>query len=195
MHQWLRAEFLAARDRIRPHHRAWFQERDVLPSTLEAIGGFGVARIAVDGNRFDIVPQGDAAALLPVFDVPANPELNGLYDLVAFRPSEPARLYRRRGEATWLGGFALARALDLGETLALYRTPLSWLQSGADGAVALDWTAAPRMLLELPAIEAEDEAFAAEIQERVRAELLKAMPSVRTAMKRAAAPAVQPQAA
>lgn len=181
MYQWLRDEFLSTRDRVRGHHVSWLTGRGVTAAALAAAGGFGVARVLVERDRFDLADGRDAdpAIILPVSDLPNDLPLDGLYDLVAFLPARPDRFYLRRGDAIWLNPFSVEKALSMGLPALLRRTPLSWLEHGADGAVPLDWARAAPALLDFASIEGEDEAHVREISVRLQVELMTHMPLVR----------------
>ncbi len=60
-------------------------------------------------------------------------------DLIAFLPHAPHRWWRRTGDAVILNDEAVDRASFLEEQLAVWSSPLSWLQHGAHGAVVLEW--------------------------------------------------------
>jgi hypothetical protein len=125
--------------------------------------GFGVDRFDVrqDGT-YQLSETGPGAIIMVVM------EHNDLADLLAWRLLEPGRWWLRRGLGVFLGEEAVGRAAFLHEPLAVYRSPLSWLRGGCDGAVVLDWRFAQSMLLEVSEIVAEDLAHGEEIERRLR---------------------------
>jgi hypothetical protein len=61
-------------------------------------------------------------------------------DLVAWKPREPARIFRHLGEAAMLGASQLGNPASYyaGEPLPVHRTALDWLAAGCRGVVILD---------------------------------------------------------
>lgn len=103
---------LAARARIQVSEDGYFEPRD-------------------DGLPAVVVPCGVQA-----FKCVGWEDIN---DLVAFSPKAPGRWYRRSGVARFCGEDRIAHAVHRGMILAVYETPLSWLQHGVDGVCIVDW--------------------------------------------------------
>ena len=84
----------------------------------------------------------------------ANPErhVEELRDLVAVDLDRPERYWRRRGEALLLGNAYLEIAGQEGESVPVFKTPISWLRSGGAGVCILDWNWAWDLLLDLELI-------------------------------------------
>ena len=80
-----------------------------------------------DGEPALIVPEGE----------PEWPGWAEIYDLVVFKPDNPGRWWRRRGDADLLGASNI-RPWRL-SPLTIHETPLSWLQAGADGICVINW--------------------------------------------------------
>lgn len=64
-----------------------------------------------------------------------------IIDRVAFRPNEPRRWRQRTGAGTILGADTLRIADWFDEPLALFLTPLAWLQAECEDACIIDWRA------------------------------------------------------
>ena len=140
-------------------HRQLLLDRGVRPGNLPLCG---ITRIRTEADGF-YVPDciGSAAAILPIVDD------RQVVDLLAFRTSRPEQWWTRRCACSLLGGDALLD-LWLGQRLRLHRHPLSWL-SGTDpaGVVVLQWGPAVAHLANVPIIEVEDKAHAAEVRARL----------------------------
>ncbi len=62
-----------------------------------------------------------------------------LFDVIAWHPEEPKRVYFYRGEPSLiLGERFMFEANILGKPLMLKRSPFDWLKSGCEGSVLLD---------------------------------------------------------
>jgi hypothetical protein len=110
-------------------------------------GGFGVAGVAFMKDRFEF--DGPAEAMvLPVY------EGAHLIDLVAVDSKRPIRFARLYGRAWCLGNDF--NAWEPNAALPVWRTPLRWLQAGAEGIVIMDWAAAYWQLPDADLV-AEDE--------------------------------------
>ena len=123
--------------------------------------GSGTIRPTNDG-QFEFAEDGQPAVIIAAYDtVPGilgtNPErhIEHLIDLVAVEADCPSRIWLRRGEALVLGSAYLDLAGQEDAPLPVFRSPLSWLKSGGNGIVALDWNWVPSLLLGLNLI-AED---------------------------------------
>ena len=101
----------------------------------------GVARIEIDGQYYQPVPEGHPAIIIPVSYDYAPGCLDPL-DLIAFTPARPDRWYHRTGWGDVLGEDAIERAWLLEQPLTMHATPLDWLQAGGHGTCILDWSAA-----------------------------------------------------
>ncbi len=125
-------------------------------------GLVGLARVEPMGGRFEFAEEGRPAMILGVYD--AIPGLLGtnarlavehILDLVAVDLDRPERFWRYSDRALVLGLAYLEIARQEGEPVPVYRNPLTWLRSGGDGIVVLDWAWAWDLLLGLDLI-AED---------------------------------------
>ena len=110
---------------------------------LDNVGMVGVLPIQVIGTYFDLAEDGRAAFVIPVAnalppfsDWPDSP--SPVFDALAFFPDKPDHWFLRIGHALVLGGVNLrvARSPYAIDPLRVFRTPLSWLQAGCDGATA-----------------------------------------------------------
>ena len=114
------------------------------------------------GGRFELTEDGLTAIIIPVYDtIPGMLDANAarhvehLADLVAVDLDDHDRFWRRRGEALVLGLAYLEIAGQEGEPILVFKNPMTWLRSGGDGIVVLDWDWAWDLLLGLDVI-AED---------------------------------------
>ena len=127
----------------------------------------GVARIRPEAEGFYLPDEhGDPAILLPVIDD------RQVVDLLCFQSSQPEVWWVRRGACPLLGGDCLLD-LWLGQRLRLHQHPLGWL-SGTDpaGVVVLQWRPAIAHLVNVPVLEVEDEAHAAEVRGKLHRTLV-----------------------
>ncbi|MCH7833022.1 MAG: hypothetical protein IIC55_09155, partial [Proteobacteria bacterium] len=65
----------------------------------------------------------------------------GLIDIMAFEPSNPARWYLRLGNAVLLGLHNARLAVFEESPVMVHATPLDWLRADCAGVVVLDWKA------------------------------------------------------
>jgi hypothetical protein len=100
-------------------------------------GDFGVARAQFDGDLWEPATDGAGVFILGVNEHPDE----GLIDIVAFKPSNPARWYLRLGNAVVLGLHNARLAVFKEEPVLVHATPLDWLRAECRGVVVLDWTA------------------------------------------------------
>ena len=147
-HLWLDDPELPAGGKFRSH---------LPPDFWIGCGMPGIASIKpTDDDRFEFAEDGRTALIVPCYDglpglLDANPErhVEHLVDLVAVDLEHPKRFRRRRAEAVILGSAYLAIAIDEGESVPVFETPLSWLASGGAGVCVLDWSWACTVLLGL----------------------------------------------
>jgi hypothetical protein len=93
-------------------------------------------------------------------------------EIIAFPPDDPARWRVRTGAVPLLGADAVLSALEAGEPLRIFATPLAWNRAGAataPGCCVLDWSCglARLLLIEASALIGDDRAHAAELHRRV----------------------------
>ena len=93
----------------------------------------GTAKVRPNGKTFEPDPDGLLAWVIPCMDSGETT------DLLAFTSDAPGRYWLRLGVATYVGGDALGDTV-MDEPVRVFKTPLSWLQSGApaDGLVIVD---------------------------------------------------------
>ena len=97
----------------------------------------GAARIVHHSSGlFEPHEDGEHALIVPEA-VPEWPAWDAIHDLIAFRPDDPARWWRRRGDVDLLGASNMTPWRL--SPLVLHETPLSWLQGGADGVCIINW--------------------------------------------------------
>ena len=120
------------------------------------------------GGRFEFADQGESAFVCEA--IAADGET--VTDLVAWHldnPGRPVTMFGRCG----LVGLWQANAPGtyfMGASLRLHRSPLSWLQSGCEGAAIVDRTVAGGQLIDVPGrIAAEDKAHGRDIAGLLRA--------------------------
>ena len=120
----------------------------------------GLAKIRPNRDgRFEFAGDGLTAIIVPAYDtIPGLLDANAarhvehLVDLAAVDVDHPDRFWRRRGEAVVLGSAYLEIADQEDAVVGVFRNPITWLRSGGDGIVVLDWDWAWDLLLgfELP---------------------------------------------
>ena len=115
----------------------------------------GLANIspAQDGC-FEFDQSGQEALIIPAYStVPgllaANAErhIEHIVDLIAVDPEKPNNFRRKCSEALILGSAYLDIAAQECEPLPVFRSPLTWLRTGGNGIVVLDWNWARDLLL------------------------------------------------
>lgn len=175
---------LMVAEREDPKAAAWLARAGLSAVNRMMAGGFGVASASLDRQRdlWTPVADGERVFVTPVWDGPAcelgNPcrHPSPLIDLVAYRPTEPHRLYSQTGAAALVGIEGMNHALDLGEPLRLHRSLEDFVRHGGENgpegfaAVLIDPEAAWWALDGLSEIIADNldhaEAIAALIEEQ-----------------------------
>ena len=97
---------------------------------------------------------------------PVPPIWDALDDLIAFRPRERGRWWRRCGGGQILGAYNIRPEPVF--PLTIHETPLSWLQSGARGFCIVDWSFDPERLLYAGPLEVESSQLKARLEKRIR---------------------------
>lgn len=125
--------------------------------------GMAPIEVAEDGT-FTPSPEGKPACIVAAVD-PHNRALgsSGIYDLVAFRSSDPRKWWLRTGNAYALG----EHLLGLPDPVRLVRTPVDWLAAGGDAVCILDWSPASPVWGELrtgPTILFQDDLLSASVR-------------------------------
>lgn len=166
----------------------------VTPKTIEWLAGYGIGagvvfgphastvgvdRIAITGDLYEPDPQGQPAIIVPV-SFEYEPEWFEPFDLVAWLPDDPARLYRRTDVADILNPVAIERAAHFGEPLALWSSPRAWLQAGLAGAVILDWRSYLSLHLGGLKVLCDTKELAERLSRKVASEQRAAQPTIRT---------------
>jgi hypothetical protein len=116
------------------------------------------------GRRGFVTPvrtRGDARDLLADEIVISGP----LIDLVAWHPETPQSWATRTGIAEWLGAWDPGIAHNRSDPVRVHRAPFAWLRAWLTGIVPLTTNRAElyRLLIDMPAIRAEDEAHKAQL--------------------------------
>lgn len=143
---------------------------------LNACGTPRPARVRPEGGLFAFDDTGPGMLIQPVTDGPQASIFTGVadpavVDLLAYQPDAPARWYLFRGEsALALGQDAIRDAAVTGDPLRLFRTPLTWLAGGGDGACLLDWRRWRSLLAGVDRLVGEDDAHDREITRLLRAD-------------------------
>lgn len=118
--------------------------------------GVGLALLGDDGMYQPAPDEGLQVIVVPV-GVEGEVGWDHLHDLVAFRPGETARWWRRTGNSVLLNPEGARRAEHFNELLPVWSSPLSWLQHGGQGVVVLDWSAyLPLYFVGVAAVACED---------------------------------------
>lgn len=147
----LQVEMERAASRMRSIHFDGLKALGVPMATLGALSakqytvGMATVEVGVDG-LFTPSPEGSPACIVAVVD-PCNRVLgsSGIFDLVAFRSSDPRQWWLRTGLAFALGDYLL----DLSDPVRIVRTPCDWLAAGGDAVCILDWSPSSQVWGEL----------------------------------------------
>jgi hypothetical protein len=141
----LLAEFVTAAWRVRRRDFVALEQLGVPSAFLYCSSlSFGVSPIDVfsDDGTFQSVDCGELAIILPTRPIapPADPNFpdDDVGDLVAWRASDHARSWRRRGVTPFLNERAIDRAEIFCEELLVHPTPLDWMRAAGSGIVILD---------------------------------------------------------
>ncbi len=130
----------------------------------------GVAKVQTSPSGF-YEPNDDGENVVIVGEgLRAGPTWATLDDLIAFRPQDPGRWWRRRGEVQVLGSSNIRPEPVF--PLILHDTPLSWLQARARGVCVIDWRVDPERFLYAGPIEAESPTLKARLRRRIQSAAL-----------------------
>ncbi len=150
------------------------------PTTIDRLRSFGIPDSVILGEPLMIgVDKVQAShsgfyepndesdnALIVAEGWPAGPIWDTLDDLIAFRPQDPGRWWRRRGDVQFLGAYNIRSEPVF--PLTIHETPLSWLQAGAQGICIVDWSFNPERLLCAGPLEAESDQLKTRLERRIR---------------------------
>ncbi len=127
----------------------------------------GVARIVTSSDGlFEIHDDGERALIVPE-GVPEVPAWDSIHDLIAFKPDNPGRWWRRRGDVDLLGASNISHWRL--SPLVIYETPLSWLQAGANGGCVVNWAFDPIAVFDRAGhLELETPALKSRLERRIR---------------------------
>ena len=126
----------------------------------------GVAKVQTFPSGFYEPNDVGAPAVIVAAGLPAPPTWDTLDDLIAFRPQDPQRWWRRRGEVQVLGSGNIRPEPVF--PLTLHDNPLSWLQAGARGVCVIDWRVNPERFLYAGPIEAKTSSLKARLEQRIQ---------------------------
>jgi len=151
---------------------------DIAPDFWFGTGLPGIATVRpTDVGKFDFASAKAEVVIIPVYDcIPGTLDANlerhveHLVDLVAVDIDHPDRFQRRRGHAPVLGSAYLEIAGDEGAPVPVFRNPLTWLQSGGNGVVVLEWDYARDLLLDHELV-AEDLDLGAALEDALKADI------------------------
>jgi hypothetical protein len=126
----------------------------------------GVAPIVTHSDGlFELHDDGEAAVIVPE-GVPEWPAWDEIHDLIAFKPEDPSRWWRRRGDVDLLGASNIIPWRL--SPLTIQETPLSWLQAGAKGICIVNWGLDPfTALLRGGDLVTESPALKAQLKRRI----------------------------
>ncbi len=130
----------------------------------------GVAKVQAFASGFYEPNDDGEHAVVVAAGCPAGPTWATLDDLIAFKPSDPRRWWRRLGAVQILGSGNIRTEPVF--PLALHDTPLSWLQAGASGVCVIDWRVDPERFLYAGPIEADSPSLKARLERRIQSAAL-----------------------
>ncbi len=130
----------------------------------------GVAKVQTFPSGFYEPNDDGASAVIVAAGRPAPPIWDTLGDLIAFRPQDPGRWWRRRGEVQVLGSSNIRPEPVF--PLILHDTPLSWLQARARGVCVIDGRVDPERFLYAGPIEVESPSLKARLERRIQSAAL-----------------------
>lgn len=154
--EWIDAVRLADRAGVVEMLADFGVSRDV----ITAAGWVGMAHIRKLNGGYEPGAEADVSRLALI-----SPQLDGttLVGLVAWHPLHPGRVYPRMPLEPGTGLLGEGPYPSWGEALTVHASPLSWLLSGCDGVVVLDWQHAA-LALPLQAVRPADEDAAARLR-------------------------------
>jgi hypothetical protein len=134
----------------------------------------GALAVHVDGRRWWPDPAGDRGFVTPVRTRgdacdPLADEIvisGPLIDLILWHPATPRRWATRTGAAEALGLWDPGLAHERTVRVRVWRAPFAWLRGWMEGVVPLthDRHELYRLLIDMPAIRAEDEAHKLQLE-------------------------------
>ena len=184
----VRREFSRQVCAVTPEVANWLKGQGVPRDVIYAPAARTVAvdRITVHGDLYEPDPGGRPALIVPVsYEYEA-----GWFepvDAAAWFPGAPARIYRRTDVAAILNPVSVEYAAHFEEPLALWSSPLAWLQGGLCGAVIVDWRAHLGLHLGGLQILCDCPALADRLTAKVIGEQRDALPTIRAREVRDAA--------
>ncbi|MBB4287622.1 hypothetical protein [Roseospira goensis] len=115
---------------------------------------YGVTRAALDhkAGTWEPSPDGEPVCVLPdQAPLECTDPLWGTVDfapvdLIAFRPRDPSRWWRRVADAVLINPEGVDRAMFLDEPLPVHPDPLAWMAARGAGVVIVDWRRRPLRL-------------------------------------------------
>ena len=113
----------------------------VTPESIVGGGFIAALRIRPEGDLYVPDPQGHWSIIQPVLRTLAGVDRSlpsNVTDLVAWRPTDPAKWWLRDGAGDYLGSVSPPTTLTHVYPLPFHRTPLAWLKSGCVGICILD---------------------------------------------------------
>ena len=126
----------------------------------------GVAKVQTFPSGFYEPSEDGDPAVIIAEGWPEPPIWDVIEDLIAFKPQEPGRWWRRRGEVQLLGTYNIRPEPVF--PLTIHETPLSWLQAGAHGVCIVDWSIDPERLLCAGPLEVESDQLKARLERWIR---------------------------
>ena len=118
----LAEEFHSAVDRVTQAQLDWLKTQGITGKIMVRVGLVGVLEHEI------VIPVRTGAGV-------ESP----IIGLVSTNPRKPDHWHLWADTAPVLGAEGIEHATHYGEPLTLYGTPWTWLTSGAEGAVILDW--------------------------------------------------------
>ena len=163
----LQDEFSAAVCSLTPQRIDWLRSFGIPNSVIfDEPLMIGATKVQTFPSGFYELNDDGTPVVVVAAGRPAGPIWDTLDDLIAFRPQDPRRWWRRLGAVQVLGSDNIQPEPVF--PLALYETPLSWLLAARAGVCIVDWSFDPEHLLYAGPLEAESTQLKTRLKRRIQ---------------------------
>jgi hypothetical protein len=164
----LEAELADAVCNLSPDRIGWFCDLGIPRVTILAEPlMIGVSFVETWSDGFYEPNDDGELAVIIAEGWPEPPIWDSVDDLIAFKPTDPSRWWRRLGEVQMLGNYNIRPEPVFPTTL--YDSPMSWLQAGGTGLCIVDWAINPNtVLMSVGPMEVESSALKEKLERRIQ---------------------------